>query len=684
MKKYILEEQNSSANFKIGYKKELNKDQFKVVTGAEGPCLVLAGAGSGKTRTLVYRVAYLIEKRIDPKNILLVTFTNKAAHEMLNRVEALLKYKPKNLWGGTFHHIGNRILRRYARKIGYNNNFTILDQDDSKNLLKSCIGELNINMADKYFPKPDVIHKIISFAKNSQGKLKTLLETRYDYLRPETHDDIIRIAKFYEQKKKDNNLMDFDDLLSKWLKLLKDSPETCQKLSNQFKYILVDEYQDTNKIQGEIVNLLAQVHQNILVVGDDAQSIYSFRAATVSNILDFPKMYENAKTYRLETNYRSIPEVLNLANNSIKNNQDQFEKELKSIRKSGDKPTLVNLTDSVQQAEFICQRILELQEQGVSLDEIAVLFRAAFQSIDLELELNKRNIPYVMRGGIRFFEQAHIKDIIAFLRILANFKDELSWKRILEIQEGIGPSYSQRIWSQISVLSGLEELLNYNLSFELPDKAQASFKIILDLLKNIKKIEENFIASTIKAVLDSDYKEYLKNNYENYLDRIEDLEQFANFALKYDDLDRFLTDVTLSENFRGETVTGYEEQPDEVLVLSTIHQAKGLEWKAVFIIGLTEGQFPHYKVIENPGELDEERRLFYVASTRAKDYLYLTYPTFSSNFSLGGTIHHASRFINELDSDLYDEWEIEDKSHKGGILDFYLDEDREEDVIEYD
>jgi DNA helicase-2/ATP-dependent DNA helicase PcrA len=664
MKQYQLQsEELCPANFKIDYQQELNEEQLKVVQQGEGPCLVLAGAGSGKTRTLVYRVAYLIEKGINPKNIFLVTFTNKAAKEMLNRVEVLLKCQPKGLWGGTFHHIGNTILRRYAPELGYTNKFTILDQEDAKTFLKAVMGELQLNYRDKYFPKVDVIQNIISFSANSQRPVNQVIEEKYSYLDPKLISVIEIIERAYQQKKLKTNVMDFDDLLLNWLKLLKTKPEVKNKLAGQFKYILVDEFQDTNKIQAEIIYELGSVHKNVLVVGDDCQSIYSFRAADVNNILFFPEHYKAAKIFKIERNYRSSPEILALANESIKNNLNQYEKNLEAVCEKKQRPALVALRDSEQQAQFVCQRILELQEENVCLDDIAILFRSSFQVMEMELELNKRSIPYTMRGGIKFFEQAHIKDVVAYLKVINNFNDELSWKRILLLYQGIGPAISDKIWQEIKNSKNIKEAAEILLTIPGSEKVIRALENLNALFQDLLKDHQDFIATAIKHILKSDYENYVKANYENAKDRLEDLNQLANFAVSYNNLEDFLADVTLSESFRGEGVEKHQEGPDESLVLSTIHQAKGLEWKYVFIIGLVDGQFPHYKVFENPEEIEEERRLFYVAVTRAKDELYLTYPIITTSYMTGTNLNKPSSFITELDDSLFEPWQINEPEY---------------------
>ncbi|MBI3627063.1 UvrD-helicase domain-containing protein, partial [Candidatus Uhrbacteria bacterium] len=501
----------------IDYAKELNGEQLKVVQEGDGFALVLAGAGSGKTRTLVYRVAYLLEHGVDPSRVLLVTFTNKASKEMLHRIDSILGGRTKGLWGGTFHHLGNRLLRMNSAVIGYPPNFTILDSDDSQQLVKSVLGDLNIK-PDKYFPKPDLIRDIISFAYNSQKPIDEVILDRYRQLSPDIISTLQTINQQYQSKKRQLGMMDFDDLLTNWYLLLH-HPDHGPRIAGQFQYVLVDEYQDTNKIQGSIVTLLAGVNKNLLVVGDDAQSIYSFRAATVSNILDFPKQFSGAKVFKLETNYRSTPEILDLANASIGNNSEQFAKALKSVKGSLMRPILMPVRDNYQQAEFVVDRILELRQQGYSLNDMAILSRSTYQNIELELEINKRQIHYEVRGGLRFFEQAHIKDVVAFLRVMANPLDELAWKRILGLQTGIGPTIASRVWQTIAGLSGtVDQVVSALREMVLPGRADDGLKGMLAQLTRI--IVAGTASAKITAVLSGPYQQHLKATYENASDRI--------------------------------------------------------------------------------------------------------------------------------------------------------------------
>lgn len=655
----------------IDYVKELNAEQLAVVQKGDGPCLVLAGAGSGKTRTLVYRVVYLLDRGVKPQNIMLLTFTNKAAKEMLERISVVLGDGAKGIWGGTFHSIGNRILRMYGERLNIPNNFTILDEEDSLTLIKSATA-LCHPPADKYFPKARVIRSIISLSSNLCQDIGEVINWKFDNFRPEYKNYIKLIAEKYRDRKKQVNALDFDDLLIKWNELLEMDPSIRAALGKRFEYILVDEYQDTNYLQGRVISNLAAPQNNVLVVGDDSQSIYAFRGADVNNILNFPKDFPNAQVFHLDVNYRSTPEILALANHSINKNQKKFAKHLQANRLSGQKPAVLAATDNYEQAQFICQRILDLQrDENYKLNDIAVLFRSHFQCLELEMELNKRNIPYQMRGGLRFFEQAHLKDVLAYLKILANLKDEVSWLRLLMMQAGVGEATAEKIWQEIANFNSLDEVAKAEL--KLGAKAAAGWKNLKRTLDRLVEFDKNNMGQIIDAIIRSGYEDYLKANYENYTERLEDLNQLVSFVASYDDLEKFLSDTALSENFRGESRGSAERGQDlgEQIVLSTIHQAKGLEWRAVFVIGLAEGLFPHAKTFDRPEEVEEERRLFYVASTRAKEQLYLTYPLFSID-----NILHPSIFIKELSPTLYDRWDLTGEATPGDEP-VYVDEDEE-------
>ncbi len=668
MKKYIIKTDNiKGVSPRIDFEEDLNPEQYKVVTQSEGPSLVLAGAGSGKTRTLVYRVAYLLNKGIPPQNILLVTFTNKAARTMQDRIEMLLRAKPKKLWSGTFHHIGNRSLRLYAKELGYKSDFGILDQEDALDLIKVCIKNLNLKIAEQRFPRPKVIRTVISYSVNSGKAIEQTLEEFYPYFL-QFQEVLKRIKNEYEYKKKISNVMDYDDLLTKWLWLLQNVPDAKERFSQQFRYILVDEYQDTNRLQAGVIRELSEFHRNVLVVGDDAQAIYSFRGADVSNILNFPKDYPDAKIFKLETNYRSIPEILNLANDSISHNVNQYEKHLRTIKESLDKPALIEVRDLYAQAAFVAQRVLELKDEGVPLNDISVLFRAHYQSAEVEMELIKRNIPYVVRGGVRFFEQSHIKDVLSYIKILINPLDELAWIRTLTLSPGIGVSYAGKVFDEFARTGSLEQIVTSAFGNFLPDRAQKGLKYFKKVIKAI--ISKGLIKKPdelIRKIIETGYEDYVYTHFDNAKDRVDDLHELVNFAHTYKSVRLLLHDITLRESFKGETINRAPSR-DEYLVLSTIHQAKGLEWNSVFLIGLCEGQFPHSKSIEEPLQMEEERRLFYVAATRTKNDLYLIHPITRYDYQMGTVISRKSLFLQELDPTVYKKWDIEEDARSDGAV----------------
>src|SRR2546421_7772895 len=443
---YTLQKPHVAHGVHIDYAAELNEQQFAAVTAPPGPQLIIAGAGSGKTRTLTYRVAYLLENGIDPRNILLLTFTNKAARQMLDRVANLLPIDASGLWGGTFHSVGNRMLRRHGSALGYNSGFSIMDREDQKDLINTVVANAGIDPKEIRFPKGDVLAEIFSFVVNTETPLEKLLAEKFPYFLP-LLEKILDVHERYEKKKKATNSVDFDDLLEKTLSMLQKHENVAAFYRRQFQFILVDEYQDTNKIQADFIDLLATEHRNVMVVGDDAQSIYSWRGANFQNILEFPKRYPDAQVFKIEMNYRSVPEVLQVANAAIAANVDQFKKNLQPVRESNAvKPAVVALNDGNEQAQFIAQRILELRDEDVDLNEIAVLYRAHYHALELQLELSRRGIPYQITSGIRFFEQAHIKDVISFIRFVANPRDEVAFNRMVKLLPGIGNRTAENLW----------------------------------------------------------------------------------------------------------------------------------------------------------------------------------------------------------------------------------------------
>lgn len=679
---YVLKTSSDPKHFKVDYRKELNAEQLDVVLHGDGPCLVLAGAGSGKTRTIVYRVAYLVESGVKPEHILLVTFTNKAAKEMLFRVEELLGAFPKSLWGGTFHHVANVLLRKYAKVIGYDNNFTILDEEDSKDLINLCVKALRIDPKKMRFPSAGVINGLLSLSKNTNVPLEELV-TEYKPEFAKVSGDLVAVQRAYEERKRRNNLMDFDDLLSNLLQLLEQHENVRQVLGQQFRYILVDEYQDTNHLQARIVTLLSQVHHNILVVGDDAQSIYSFRGADISNILEFPKLFPGCPTFRLETNYRSTQPVLDVANEVIKHNRDQFPKKLKHVREGSIRPVIVPAVSDEQEAEFVVQKILELRDDGVPLQEMAVLFRAAYHSQALEFELTRRDIPYEFRGGLRFFDRAHIKDVLAHLKVVDNPRDEVALSRSLRLQVGIGEQSAGQLFELVQERLGAPDEEVHPLTPVIdqlvpPSRAESGWKNFRSTLESLIDERSNGPETLVRLVMDGDYRDYLKNQYQDADDRLQDLEQLALFAGKYDDLSKFLSEVSLQESFG--VVGGQPEQGNrERLVLSTIHQAKGLEWRAVFIIHLSDTYFPNPRALAEDGGLEEERRLFYVAVTRAKEHLFLSYSLAAGYRTMSMHLQSPSPFLKEIPDKLLETYHLTEA--KADLLDTLVDPDS---IIELD
>jgi len=644
----------------INFSEQLNAEQLKVVEHGDGPCLVLAGAGSGKTRAITYRVAYLLEQGVDPKSILLVTFTNKAADEMKSRVQQLTGSAHTLPWSGTFHHIGYRILRQYAPLLGYQNNFSVLDNEDSNALIKLCIKQVKPDTKGKRFPSAKVLNSIISFTRNAEITLEEVIDLRHPQwlsLAP----DIKEIAKLYEHRKKLANAMDFDDLLVNLLILL-NNEKVVNKFAQQFRYVLVDEYQDTNKIQASIIKRFASVHKNILVVGDDAQSIYSFRAADISNILNFEKEYPGAEVFKLETNYRSSQEILDVANSVIENNNSQYPKKLKTIRNKEPLPVLQPSVDQETEAIFIVREIEKLLGAATEPAEISVLFRAAFHSQMLEMQLVKANIAYDYRGGVRFFERAHVKDILSYLRIFSNPADAAAWLRVLLHEEGIGPAAAEKIIEQVSQVDQVNQVRQVQQVRQvgedvLGEKARVGWNNFIRIWRTMldapdaKKLVP---AILIESLIQSPYREYLEAEYVDSSERLADIKQLAVFAQKYESLEEFLAEATLQESFSmvadNPSLKGDKKNK---IVLSTIHQAKGLEWKAVFIINLAKGGFPSDRALSEENGLEEERRLFYVAVTRAKEKLWLTYPLaggFHGNFLSG-----PSMFLDEVNPGLLDD-----------------------------
>ncbi len=660
MSTFVLSSPSSLPSRRIDYAKELNQEQLDVVLHGDGACLVLAGAGSGKTRTLTYRVAYLLEQGVDPSSILLLTFTNKAAREMLERVQSLLGSEATGLWGGTFHSIGSRILRAFAEPSGFQSNFTILDAEDAGDLIKAILKELAIDPKARRFPSASVVQDVISYARNAQEAIPETLGWKYPHF-IQAAPEIEEIARRYQDRKKFANTLDFDDLLA-FLAILLEDPRFGPSIAERFRYVLVDEYQDTNAIQARIVKGFASVHKNILVVGDDAQSIYAFRGADVKNILSFPKQWPDAKMFKLLTNYRSTPQILDLANESLSHNTEQFQKELVSYVAPGEKPKLVPCSSASQEARFVADQIARLRVEGHGLHGMAVLFRSSSHSQALEFELMKRNIPYEYRGGQKFFERAHIKDALSFLRVRSNVRDEVAWLRVLGLQEGIGAVTAANCakalvqtttWSEAIEAPQIERLLR--------GKAKDGWKVFIEQMQRMSENGDR-PSSFLRGLLRSSYQEHLEKEYPNWRERLDDLEQLAIFAESYQDAASFLSDIALYDDIVASRAgTPTPNNDEEKMILSTIHQAKGLEWHTVFIIHLAEQSFPSRRALAEEGGIEEERRLFYVAVTRARRQLFLTYPMTVGFDAL--QFQQPSTFIEEVSPRHFDRVELREAGY---------------------
>ncbi|HXA09845.1 MAG TPA: UvrD-helicase domain-containing protein [Chthoniobacterales bacterium] len=683
-REYTLQRAPSAATINIDYGNELNEQQYAAVTAPPGPLLVIAGAGSGKTRTLTYRVAYLLENGVDPRNILLLTFTNKAARQMLDRVANLLPVDASGLWGGTFHSIGNRMLRRHGSALGYSSGFTIMDREDQKDLLNSVVAGSGIDPKEIRFPKGEVLADIFSFVVNTERPIEELLAEKFPYFLP-LLEQIKEVHLRYERRKKSTNSLDFDDLLEKTLRMLKEHEEIAAFYRRQFQFILVDEYQDTNKIQADLIDLLAAEHQNVMVVGDDAQSIYSWRGANFQNILAFPRRYPGAQVFKIELNYRSVPEILQVANAAIAANLQQFRKQLSATRLTNSlKPAIVALNDGGEQSQFIAQRILELRDEGIELHEIAVLYRAHYHAVELQLELARRGIPYQITSGIRFFEQAHIKDVAAFLRFVANPRDEVAFKRMVRLLPGIGGKSAENLWRSWEeslgeatpvVTAGADPgSVGAEISARIADpgynfgerlralpvgaRSKKSWEQLAWTLDEIApRGRPNQPTEMIMSIVEAIYDDYAKANFANYELRKEDLTQLAAFARQFKDIHEFLSQLALISNLDAEPATN-QTGDTEAVNLSTVHQAKGLEFHSVFVIWLTDGMFPSTRSLETRDAIEEERRLFYVAITRAKDELYLTYPHLRLNAGYGDMFQRPSRFLKEIPLSLVEDWNV--------------------------
>lgn len=649
-KKYVLKKRETvKTDYKVNYENDLNPAQLSAVMHKKGPVLVIAGAGSGKTKTLTYRVARLIEDGIKPENILLLTFTKKAAAEMLSRATLVLDDRCEKVAGGTFHSFANIILRKYSKFLKLKSNFTILDKSDCEDIINHITGQM-FPKKEKRFPKKSTILEIYSKSVNKETQTKQIIEEEFPQF-AHCEDKIIEVHKAYVGYKRENSVLDYDDLLLYVKLLLENNEGLRKKLSNQYQYIMVDEYQDTNTLQADVIKLLASEHSNIMAVGDDAQSIYSFRGANYRNILDFPKLFEGTEIIKLEQNYRSTQNILKLTNTIISKAKEKYAKTLFSNIESPIVPALICAKDTQMEADFICQRILELLDEDVNLSDICVLARNARMSYALEIELSKRAIPYQKFGGPKFMETAHIKDIVSHLRVIINPDDIISLNRILLLLKGVGATTVNNI---IPIIKGN---LNPNIKL-LPSNKTTSLVPLLKTLENLRnQISMRKPSDIVEDVIEY-YRPILKDKYDDYNKREKDLDHFQYLSEQYSNLEDFISDMALEPPDASVEGMYKRNSDDEALTISTIHSAKGLEWDSVFIIGAVDGRFPSAYSFNSAEEMDEELRLMYVATTRAKNNLYITYPVDMYDYSMNMVLSKPSRFLNGIPDDILEVWDI--------------------------
>jgi len=657
---YILKRTDDEATprkLSIDYAAALNPQQLAAVTAGEGPSLVIAGAGSGKTRTLVYRVAYLIDSGIDPSNILLLTFTRKSAQEMLQRAGELIGLRSERVCGGTFHSVANMLLRRYGRAVGLEPGFTILDRGDAEDLIALVRSQLGLNEKDKRFPRKGTIAEMFSKSENTLRSLDEIVVEEFSHFADHV-DALGQLQKGYQTAKRQKQLVDYDDLLVLLRQLLTHDQQARQAISRLYRYILVDEYQDTNRLQADVIRNLAATHQNVMVVGDDSQSIYAFRGATFKNIMEFPTLFPGAAIYKLEENYRSTQPILNLANCIIEEAAEKYTKHLFTRKLDGPLPVLAEAAGENAQSRFVAQKILELREEGVPLNEVAVLFRSSFHSFDLEIELSRRGLPFIKRGGVKFIETAHVKDLLAHLRVVANPLDTVSWHRVLMLVEGVGPKKAQDLLGNL-----VKAEKPYQVLREVGGRSGQGLKNLANTLESLSGADDHGTADQVNHIYEY-YLPILKEQYDDYPKRIRDLDHLHTIAEGYPEVDGFLSDLAL-EPPDGSTVdVEAPDHDDERMVLSTIHSAKGLEWQCVFVIWVVDGKFPSLYSFVTDDELEEERRLFYVAVTRAKRHLFLTYPINVFDKGSGMLLSKPTRFLDHVSSSMVEHLAlIEEGSH---------------------
>jgi DNA helicase-2/ATP-dependent DNA helicase PcrA len=661
VKTYVLKRSDDEAaprKLSIDYAAALNSQQLAAVTAGEGPSLVIAGAGSGKTRTLVYRVAYLIDSGVDPSNILLLTFTRKSAQEMLQRAGELIGARSERVCGGTFHSVANLLLRRYGRSIGVEPGFTILDRGDAEDLIALVRSQLGLNEKDKRFPRKGTIMEMISKSENTLRSLEEIILDEFGHFADHI-EDLSRLKTAYQAAKRQKQLLDYDDLLVMLRQLLLLDETARMTISRQFRYILVDEYQDTNRLQAEVVRKLAATHNNVMVVGDDSQSIYAFRGATFKNIMEFPQLFPGTQIYKLEENYRSTQPILNLANCIIDEAAEKYTKRLFTRKIDGPLPSLVEAAGENTQSRFIAQKILELREEGVPLSEVAVLFRSSFHSFDLEIELSRKGLPFIKRGGVKFIETAHVKDLLAHVRVIANPLDTVSWNRVLMLVEGVGPKRAHDLLA--AIVKGGQP---FDVLRGVSGRSGQGLKNLANTLESLSGTDDRSPSEQVNHIYEY-YLPILKEQYDDYPKRTRDLDHLHTIAEGYPGVNEFLADLALEPPDGSASGVDAPDRDDERLVLSTIHSAKGLEWQAVFVIWIVDGRFPSVYSFVADEDLEEERRLFYVSVTRAKRHLFLTYPINVYDKSSGMLLSKPSRFLDHVSSDLFDTVALVEEGGRG-------------------
>ena len=666
---YILKPlpEQAARPLSIDYAAALNPQQLAAVTAKDGPSLVIAGAGSGKTRTLIYRVAYLIDSGVDPANILLLTFTRKSAQEMVERAGALIGARSDRVCGGTFHSVANMLLRRYGRAVELEPGFTILDRGDAEDLIALVRAQLGLNEKDKRFPRKGTIAEMFSKSENTLRPLEEIIVEEFDHFSDHL-DDLDKLQRAYTTAKRQKQLVDYDDLLVLLRRMLMQDETVRRSIASLYRHILVDEYQDTNRLQADIIRHLAATHQNVMVVGDDSQSIYAFRGATFKNIMEFPTLFPGATIYKLEENYRSTQPILNLANSIIEVAAEKYTKHLFTRQLDGPLPALVEAAGENAQSRFIAQKILELREEGIPLDEMAVLFRSSFHSFDLEIALSRTGLPFIKRGGMKFIETAHVKDLLAHLRVVANPLDTVSWHRALMLVEGVGPKKAQ------DLLAAIVKADNpYRVLHEVSGKSGKGLKDLALTLESLSGSDDLRPAEQVNHVYEY-YLPILKTQYDDYPKRTRDLDHLHTIAEGYPELNQLLADLALEPPDGSAIDVDAPDRDDERLVLSTIHSAKGLEWQCVFVIWIVDGRFPSVYSFVADEDLEEERRLFYVAVTRAKRYLFLTYPINVFDKGSGMLLSKPSRFLDHVSSALFEPLALVEE---GGQSDWYPHDDRD-------